>query len=163
MQLHLKQKLCDKELIGKATAWINSSVCPEDLKEVILSGLHLVETTNELLLEKSIALDKLKSLAFPVTEKTETLFGEEFQEIELEQGEIIPEPEPAPQPSSLNPIILPLPRKNRRPRLNVHAEIERREACVHGFKSGDLCACCRNSRMYLDTPRKKKLIVATRT
>jgi hypothetical protein len=163
MQSHLKQKLYDKELIGKATAWIKSSVCPEDLKEVILSGLHLVETTNELLVEKNIALEKLKSLAFPVTEKTETLFGEEFQEVELEQGEIVPELPQLPQPALLNPIIIPLPRKNRRARLNVHAEIERREACVHGFKSGDQCACCRNSRMYLDTPRTKKLIVATRS
>jgi transposase len=159
MQLHLKQKLYDKELIGKAASWIKSSVCPDELKEVILSGLNLVETTNEILREKNIALDKLKSLAFPVTEKTETLFGEDFQEIDLEQNEDSSEPQPI-QP---NPVVIPFPRRKRRSRLMVHAETEKQTVCVHGLQSGDLCTVCRRSRLYHDTPRTKTLVVAARS
>lgn len=159
MQLHLKQKLYDKELVGKAASWIKSSVCPDELKEVILSGLTLVETTNEVLREKNLALDKLKSLAFPATEKTETLFGEDFQEIDLEQND----GDPVPQPTPPNPVIIPFPRRKRRSRLMVHAESEKQTTCVHGLQSGDLCTACRRSRLYHDTPRKKTLVVAARS
>lgn len=105
------------------------------------------------------------------TESSDSLFGEDFQEITLDDDLEVEEEENQDRDEAVEDQASkgkgkhePKPRKRRRkPKVTLIAPTRTDKSTIDGHQSGCSCPKCEDGKLYNDTPRKSRLFMAAQT